>query len=355
VLVVPAAGGSPVKSAAYFTAQMERAGVPRARVRVFPVAVMDDVSTPAVDESSWSGNASRTELLEGLGNLAGVWFTGGDQLRIVRTLRDPAGKDTPLLALVRARHAAGAVIGGSSAGAAIMSEHMIGGGESFRALLEPLASSEAEIDEEGTGRLYLARGLGFFAGGLVDQHFDRQARLGRLVRALGETGVKRGFGIDEDTALVVAPDRASAQVLGEGGVTVLDTRAARFDFAGEALARGLELALFPRGVSFALDTLAPLAGHGDPTVGNEQYRHRPLDGGGMAFANARLEDLLGLDLLDNSTQVALTRSSIDAAGRMLQYRFREQAGSRGWCCGDDGPDRYTVTGVRFDITRGPAR
>jgi cyanophycinase len=72
----------------------------------------------------------------------------------------------------------------------------------------------------------MARGLGFFPFGLVDQHFDRRQRLGRLARALATLApFKRlGFGIDENTALVVDPDRGEAIVVGAGAVTVLDAR-----------------------------------------------------------------------------------------------------------------------------------
>lgn len=351
VLVIPAAGGSPVQSGAYFVEQMVRAGVNARRIRVVPVAVKDDAATPDVDESTWAGNAARAELLEGLRDAAGVWFTGGDQMRIVRTLLDAEGRDTPLLALIRARHAAGAVIGGSSAGAAIMSDAMISGGDGFRALLEPPATVYPETEEQDTGRLWLAQGLGFFDGGIVDQHFDRQARLGRLVRALGETLELRGFGIDEDTALLIEPDRGSARVLGAGAVTVLDTAGARFDFGSDALASGLRLSLFPAGVRFALDTLEPLEGAGEPLAGHESYAHRPLEGGGMAFPNPRLEQLLGHDLLDNTATRALARHSVDAAGRGLVFRFARDAASRGWCCGSGDEDRYTAVAVRLDVQR----
>jgi cyanophycinase len=351
VLVIPAAGGSPVQSGIYFTEQMTRAGLDARRIRVLPVAVADDAATPDVDESSWAANAARPELLEGLDQAAGVWFTGGDQMRIVRTLVDAEGRATPLLELIRRRHAEGAVVGGSSAGAAIMSDAMISGGDGFRSLLEPLASVYPESEADDTGRLWLARGLGFFDGGLVDQHFDRQARLGRLVRALGETRDLRGFGVDENTALLVEPDRRSARVLGSGAVTVLDAEDARFDFAGATLASGLRLSLFPAGVRFALDTLEPLEGQGEPLAGRESYSHRPLEGGGVAFPNARLEEMLGYDLVDNSTVRSLSRHSVDGTGRGLVFRFARGPASRGWCCGISAQDRYTVSGVVMDVLR----
>lgn len=351
VVVIPAASESPAESGSYARAVLVAHGVAAERVRVFPVAERDDSSTAEVDESRWSGNAAVPALLDGLEHMSGVWFSGGDQTRIVRTLRTAGGKDTPLLRLIRERHAAGAVVGGSSAGAAIMSEAMICGGDGFRGLLEPPTTRYAETEAEDDGRLYLWKGLGFFGAGIVDQHFDHRARLGRLVRALGETGVRRGFGVDEDTALVVSGDATSAMVVGRGGVTVLDAQGARFDLGGTALASGLMLSSFPAGVSFDLRSLQPVAGAGKPVSGKGESAFTPLEGGGMAFPNPRLEQLLAVELLDNSAADSVSRYSIDARGRVLQFRFRETDRSRGyWRIAPDG-DRFTATAVGFDALR----
>jgi cyanophycinase len=351
VVVIPAASESPAESGSYARGVLVAHGVPPGRVHVFPVAERDDISTPAVDESGWAGNAAAPALLAGLEHLSGVWFSGGDQTRIVRTLRTADGKDTPLLRLIRERHAAGAVVGGSSAGAAIMSEAMICGGDGFRGLLEPPTTRYAETEAEDDGRLYLWKGLGFFGAGIVDQHFDQRARLGRLVRALGETGVRRGFGIDEDTALVVSGDARSAKVVGSGGVTVLDAEHARFDLGGKALASGLRLSLFPAGAGFDLQSLQPLAGAGEPVKGKGGSAFRPLEGGGMAFPNPRIEQLLAVELLDNSAADSVSRYSIDSRGRVLQFRFFETPQSRGyWRTAPDG-DRFTATAVGFDALR----
>jgi cyanophycinase len=351
VVVIPAASESPAESGSYARGVLVAHGVPPGRVHVFPVAERDDISTPAVDESGWAGNAAAPALLAGLEHLSGVWFSGGDQTRIVRTLRTADGKDTPLLRLIRERHAAGAVVGGSSAGAAIMSEAMICGGDGFRGLLEPPTTRYAETEAEDDGRLYLWKGLGFFGAGIVDQHFDQRARLGRLVRALGETRVRRGFGIDEDTALVVSGDARSAKVVGSGGVTVLDAEHARFDLGGKALASGLRLSLFPAGAGFDLQSLQPLAGAGEPVKGKGGSAFRPLEGGGMAFPNPRIEQLLAVELLDNSAADSVSRYSIDSRGRVLQFRFFETPQSRGyWRTAPDG-DRFTATAVGFDALR----
>ena len=232
-----------------------------------------------------------------------------------------------------------------------MSRRMIAGGDSFRALLEPLAGGYSSTEDQDSGRLFLDRGLGFLAGGIVDQHFDRKARLGRLVRALAETGERIGYGVDEDTALVVDLAAGSASVAGRGSVTLVDARSARFDFKGRDLASGLEVSVGGSGARFRLDPPGLAGAPGKPTRGHEYFGHEVLPGGGMAFPNARLDQALGYDLLDNDASAELRRYSIDGSGRVLVYRFSETPGSEGYWLSAGSVDRYAVSGVRLDIVR----
>lgn len=142
-----------------------------------------------------------------------VYFTGGNQAFITGALA-PGGRETPLLKAIREAHAGGGLVAGSSAGAAMMSDTMIEGGTSLEAAAFGVVS---DPDQPG---MLLGHGLGFFRWGIVDQHFIKRGRFGRLAVALAESNVARGFGVDENTALFV--DGARAHVIGEYGVFVLD-------------------------------------------------------------------------------------------------------------------------------------
>ncbi len=351
MVIVPVASGRPAKSAADFAASLQKYGLSEDRLAVYPLAVRDDGSTDDVDESRWERNAWNTESVAAVSDAAGFWFTGGDQVRITSTLLGDEGEESPLLTLVRKRLAEGAVVGGTSAGAAIMSRHMIAGGISFTALLEPLTGAYSDSEDQDSGRLYLTEGLGFLENGVVDQHFDRKARLGRLVRALAATGQARGFGIDENTALLVQPGFDTATVLGGGSVVLLDAKNARFSFDSGTLASGLRLGVIAPGVRFRLSDFSLLDGQGDATVGNEYFGYEPLQGGGMALANSRLNQALGFDLLDNDSVKQLDRYSIDDEGRIIVYRFRQTADSAGYWSSEGSADRYTVVNVGLDILK----
>ena len=157
------------------------------------------------------------QLVEDYGN---VFFTGGDQALITSALA-PQGVESLVLAAIRRVHAAGGLISGSSAGAAIMSGIMIEGGTSLEA-----ATYGVVTDPDMPG-LLLRHGLGFFPWGIVDQHFIKRGRLGRLIVAMTESGSRRGFGIDENTALFVDGDMG--RVIGEFGAFVLDFKGAKHD------------------------------------------------------------------------------------------------------------------------------
>jgi cyanophycinase len=134
-----------------------------------------------------------------------VFMSGGSQERLTSIL----GATELSLALHRGFHDRGLTIAGTSAGASVMSEHMLMGGPS-----DPLPRK---------GAIPLAAGLGFLYQAIIDQHFSERQRLGRLMSVLAQNPFLIGIGIDEDTALVVQPG-TSLEVIGSGAVTVLDGR-----------------------------------------------------------------------------------------------------------------------------------
>ena len=170
------------------------------------------------------GNAATAaedpRLVAQIERLGAVYFTGGDQSTLLRALA-PNGRETPVLAAIRRIHAAGGLIAGSSAGAAIMSRKAIIGGTSLEAVIHGVVS-----DPERPG-LLMGPGLGFFPHGLVDQHFIARGRIGRLVVGMAHMQAAFGFGVDENTAMFVDGDRLS--VVGEKGALVVNGALAHAD------------------------------------------------------------------------------------------------------------------------------
>ncbi|WP_323844682.1 cyanophycinase [Microbulbifer magnicolonia] len=351
VAIVPAASGRPAYYAEAFRADLRRHGFD-GRVEILPVAVSDDPATD-VDESGWLRGAHDRHLAERLEKVGGIWFVGGDQTRITDTLLLQDGGDTPLLAAIRVQLARGAVVGGTSAGAAIMSRTMIAAGDSLSALTLPQAERYDGMQAQESGQLLMKRGLGFLETGIVDQHFDRKSRLGRLVRALAPpmaTEERRGFGIDEDTALLADLSSGDMHVLGAGNLTLLDAREAEFNLsAGRFSVDDIRLSVLSDGDSYNWKT-GTMQSSGSATAGKEAFAYRPEQGAGIALPNSRLDQLLGFSLLDNSESRELRRYAFNESGRAILFRFEQTDESQGfWRYGSGTKDQYSIGNVQLSI------
>ncbi|HNR23630.1 MAG TPA: cyanophycinase [Steroidobacteraceae bacterium] len=178
--------------------------------------------------------------LDRLGEASGIFFTGGNQLRLTTLLGG-----TPVAKLIRGRNARGVTVGGTSAGASILSEHMIAFGDDGSSAI--------------SGSVRLAPGLGLTNRFVIDQHFRQRDRLGRLLTALAYNPFSVGIGLDEDTAAFIGPDD-TLEVEGSGGVTVVDAADVSFssmDLVSEGqpiCMLGLKLHLLVSGATFNLHT-----------------------------------------------------------------------------------------------------
>jgi cyanophycinase len=155
-----------------------------------------------------------------LAEATGIWFGGGDQTRLARAL---VGTRTALA--IHARYRAGAVIGGTSAGAAIMSTPMITGDERRRGGDRYPADSGQVFITIDRENVITTEGLGLLTSAIVDQHFVRRKRENRLLSLVLEGPVRLGAGIDESTALIVEPD-GHWRTSGASVVVIFDARQA---------------------------------------------------------------------------------------------------------------------------------
>jgi cyanophycinase len=175
--------------------------------------------------------------------VTGVWFCGGDQVPLAQVLYD-----TPALAAIRERFMAGAVLGGTSAGAAIMSDSMLTGNQRRP---DSLGYYGDEYPAVARNTIEVVRGLGFLHGAIVDQHFIRRERQNRLLSVVLERPTLVGVGIDEGTALEIGPD-GRWRVVGASAIIIYDARSARVTGgSAERLgASGIRMQLLPAGSSY---------------------------------------------------------------------------------------------------------
>ncbi|HTV96624.1 MAG TPA: cyanophycinase [Steroidobacteraceae bacterium] len=191
-------------------------------------------------------DAQEPGRLERLRQASGVFFTGGNQLRLSTLIGG-----TSVAKSVRQMNAAGIPVAGTSAGAAFLCEHMIAFGDEGST---PIA-----------GSVRLAPGLGLTNRFIIDQHFRQRDRLGRLLTALAYNPFAVGIGLDEDTAALISPDN-TLEVEGSGGITVVDAAEVQFSSMDQVeegrpvCLLGVKLHVLARGATFNLHSRRADAG-----------------------------------------------------------------------------------------------
>jgi cyanophycinase len=186
----------------------------------FAAAGAKNVEIPIVDRRD---RAQDPRIAEMVLKAKGIFLGGGDQVLLVSTIGG-----SRLGRAIRDAYARGAIVCGTSAGAAALSETILAGGE---------------IDQHGLAAArHLGSGLGLLGfSSVIDTHFSKRGRLQRLFRRVAENPELLGLGIDEDTAVVVRGHLA--EVVGSGSLTFVDGRGVRFDNAKDVVTRGASLTL----------------------------------------------------------------------------------------------------------------
>lgn len=212
--------------------------------KAFGALGVTDLFELYVEDRADTHAAETLALLDGA---AGVFFSGGDQLRISSQIGD-----TPVEKRIREIWRRGGVLAGTSAGASVMSDTMMVRG--------------ASAETHRIGDLQMAPGLGLVRDVIIDQHFAERGRIGRLLGAVAQSPRVLGLGIDEDTAIILEGD--DFQVIGSGGVYVVDAEGVTASNIAEARSEralsilDVRLHVLASGDGFDLAARRP---HGYPT------------------------------------------------------------------------------------------
>ena len=205
--------------------------------------------------------AQDPELAAQLETVDAVFMTGGNQLKLSSFITGTTFGDAIIGAYRR-----GAVVGGTSAGASILAEHMIAfgvGGSTPRQRMSQLSV-----------------GLGLIGGVVIDQHFEQRNRYGRLLSLVAQSPSLLGMGVDEDTAAVVR-EGTQLEVVGRGAVTLVDGRALisnshRAQRTAPLLMSGAVLHVLPAGSVFDLSSRT-LVAHAEPMADTEVEETRAAE------------------------------------------------------------------------------
>ncbi|MFG6463827.1 cyanophycinase [Roseateles sp. DXS20W] len=338
IAVFPTAAYEPERIAAQIVGALSRCG---ARPEVIPVA-------PHLHGVDLQAQLNDPTLIARVAACRAVFFSGGAQEYIVDTLQ-PGGVATPMLEAVRAVFAAGGVVAGTSAGAAVMSRLM------FRDAMDNLAVLRGQWRD---GREY-DRGLGFLMPGLlVDQHFLKRGRIGRLLPALQRLDCRLGLGVDENAAVVI--QGSVLEVIGGSGAVLVDLGHATHDAALPAFnLRGARLSYLDHGDRHDLAT-------GQTTPAERKRREARIDPAAAGFvptldSHRYYLDMLGDGCLLDALMQLLNGPASEVRGLAyranarpgdllpdigFEFRLQRGAGLVGW---RDGGDGCTVLGAQLDV------
>jgi cyanophycinase len=237
---------------------VDLAGGPgKARIAILPMATSEAVETGAEKKAQLDSlgadsfvmifdraHADADSVVSKLASATGVWFPGGDQTPLANALRGSAA-----LRMIHDRYEHGAVVGGTSAGAAVMSDSMITGNQYYPGV--PAALDSGSFERIGRRSVEIVPGLGFVHNAIVDQHFIRRQRENRLFSVVLERPQLLGVGIDEGTALQVTPD-GKWMVLGRSAVIVLDARRSTITSSTQPIlgAANVRISVLPAGSTY---------------------------------------------------------------------------------------------------------
>lgn len=321
--IIPTASGVPDESMASAIERFQSHGAPAVEGIWITTENPEAASDPAV--------------VEALEACSGYWFVGGSQSRVMDVFR-PNGQRTPADSALHRRWQAGAVVSGSSAGAAMMPSRSIGGGSSAEAM-----EFGVTHDDEMPG-VWVMDGMDFVPWAMIGQHHLARGRWGRLVIAtLEEPGQMLGLGIDENTALVY--ENGVARVLGASGVLMVDVANATRGANGGVTGVRLELLGAGDGVS-AADRLVLRAGGKSPVP-------MPVSGPSVSeIADAPFERWAFLHLLHRMAADAAPAPGggavVELNGGARTLRLRRGDGFFAGANATEG-----VQGTPFGLTLGP--
>ncbi|MCM3151387.1 cyanophycinase [Priestia megaterium] len=348
--IVPAAS-TKFDSSNQFKSDLIKYGVKAENIEILPISNHDFKGT-SENESTWKTNMNSDKLAQKVKGLTGIWFVGGDQTLITGSLRNENGSDSKVLQAIWDTYKKGAVLGGTSAGAAIMSNTMLAGGDSYGALSYGFTDTYDDMTQQEQGPAYLEKGLGFFQYGLVDQHFDNKARLGRLIATAYEKGNKNqlSYGIDEDTAMVVNNKEKQIEVVGRGGITLVDLAKVQTNDKFPSDYKNIVISCITPGDKVNITTKEIVINPAKTsTRKNEYYSEKVGPNTGLFSPHGVLRKFLAYDLIDNAQSKEIKSYAFNQ-NKGFELTFRKSPESNGyWAYTDGQKDDYSIVKVALDI------
>ena len=335
-LVFPTASASPEKSAQQIIAALEGEGAKAEMVALSEKLPNNNIAT-LISDKAWAAKIK---------NANGIYFAGGAQERITAALLTKEGERTPMLAAIWQMFDAGGVVAGSSAGAAIMSATMFREPPDNLTILRQGAKRGSEID----------RGLGFVGHNmLVDQHFLKRGRIGRLLPVMMQENISLGLGVEENSAAIVCGD--TVEIIGGRGALLVDARKSSTGAAFQPYsATNIALTYLDAGDKINLRTgvvnvsALKIAGN---KLDHTQPNFKPYNKSVKFYA-----DILGDNTIVNAMGALLDSPALETRGLAFatdhdigfEFRLYKTNDTHGYFSSARGNEDYSIIRMGLDVT-----
>jgi len=339
IAVIPAASGNPDRAADFVVQTLRKYG---GNAFLVPLSIKYETKDGQKKTSQINQDPHWISQIE---QANGVYFTGGDQAKITRSLVNADGKPSAMLNAIWSLYQRGGVIAGTSAGAAIMSTTMFNDAKGVLATLKLGVNDNKEI----------APGLGFIGKDIfIDQHLIIRGRFARMLPVMLKKNYKLGIGIDENTALLVRPQR-DVEVIGYKGAILIDFNAVKTNSSSpEFNLQNAGISYLSHGDRFDLQSKQIIPGTDKSFISNTASEDS--DQAAVFFPNilgntAVVELMSGLAESPRSSALGLafdTDSKIKP-GLGFEFMFSKTPESKAYFSSSSGAEAFTVMRLRLDV------
>lgn len=339
IAIIPAASGNPERAADFVVQTIKKYG---GNAFVVPLSAKYEIKDSQKKTSQINQDPHWITQIEQAG---GVYFTGGDQAKITRALVNEDGKPSEMLNAIWSLYQRGGVIAGTSAGAAIMSSTMFNDAKSVVTTLKLGVHEGKEI----------APGLGFIGDAIfIDQHLIIRGRFARMLPVMLKKNYKLGIGIDENTALLVHPQR-EIQVLGYKGAILIDFNAVTSNpLLPEFNLQNAHISYLSHGDRFELQSQKIIPASDKSFITNttsEDSDQAPAFYPDILANTAVVELMSGLAESARSHALGLafdTQSKVKS-DLGFEFRFSKIPETQAYFSGSSGAEAFTVMRLRLDV------
>jgi cyanophycinase len=347
IAVMPTAAKNPLQAGERWINHLQSLGCAAFLVPISPR--LEDVDLRTAVESP--------AIVDQIKGATGVFFLGGEQGRITGSLLNPDGSHTPVLEAIFGLWENGGVVGGSSAGAAIMSRDMFKYPPTVLGVLEN-GIGKGKLENGIEKGKSVDRGLGFLdPSWMVDQHFLTRGRLPRLLVAMDALGYKNGVGVEENTAIIVKDGLMDA--VGSTGALIIDLSRARRDPAVTVFNLvGARLTYLNRSDRYDMNTGTVITRAQQVKLKAKPLSNITADGDRSQFhsnilsKNAVLDLLVYLSKSERTEMIGIASSKKQSAptfGRDFAFRFYKGDESFSSYATGSKESLFTIGNINLDV------